>query len=111
MVLRDVTKAFDKEWRNGFKYKILRLRLPDILEKILCNFLEYRKAKINIGTKFSKDINILSGVPEGSVLSPTLYTLFTNDLSPSEYGCLHNMYADDVTQIITSPSKSVNVED
>ncbi len=106
MVLRDVTKAFDKVWHNGLKYNVLRLRLPYILEKILCSFLEYCNAKINIGTKFSKDINLLSGVPQGSVLSPTLYILFTNDLSSSGYGCLDIMYADGVTQIITSPSKS-----
>ncbi len=106
MVLRDVEKAFDKVWHNGLKYKILRLRLPDILEKTLCNFLDNRKAKINIGNDFSNIINLLSGVPQGSVLSPTMYTLFTNDLPLPEYGCTDTMYADDVTQIITSPSKS-----
>ncbi len=55
MVLRDVAKALDKVWHNGLKYKILRLGLPDILEKILCNFLDNRKAKINFGNEFSKD--------------------------------------------------------
>ncbi len=91
---------------NGLKYKILRQRLPDILEKNLCNFLDNRKTKINIGNDFSNNINLLSFVPQGSVLSPTLYTLFTNDLPLPEYGCLDTMCADDVTQLITSPSKS-----
>ena len=61
---------------------------------------------MNFGMDYSKDINLLSGVLQGSVLSSTLYTLFTNDLPLPEYGCLDIMYADDVTQIITSPSKS-----
>ncbi len=33
IVLRDVAKAFDKALHDGLKYKLLRLGLPDILEK------------------------------------------------------------------------------
>ncbi len=85
MVLRDVAKAFDKVWHNGLKYKVLKLGLPSILEKkILCNFLNNRKAKIDIGNDYSNYIT-LSGVPQGSVLSPTLYTLFTNGLPSPEH--------------------------
>ncbi len=106
MVLRDVAKAFNKVWHNDMKYKLLTLQLPSIPEKILCNFLDNRKTKINIGKEYSREIRLLSGVPQGRVLSPTVYTLFTNDLPPPEHGCLDTMYADDVTQIIISPSKS-----
>ncbi len=72
MVLRDVAKAIDKVWHNGLKYKLLKLGLLNILEKILCNFLNNRKAKINIENDYSNYITLLSGVPQGSVLSPTL---------------------------------------
>ncbi len=106
VVLRDVAKAFDKVWHNGLKFKILNLGLPSIIEKILCNFINNRKAKINIGNDYSNHIPLLSGVPQGSVLSPTLYTLFTNDLPPPEHGCIDVLYADDITQVITTQSKS-----
>ncbi len=66
MVLRDVAKAFDKVWHNGLKYKIITLGLPDIIEKLFCNFLNNRKAKINIGNKYSEDIQLFSGVLQGT---------------------------------------------
>ena len=33
IVCRDVAKAFDKVWHRGLKYKLMKLNLPDILEK------------------------------------------------------------------------------
>ncbi len=106
VVLTHVAKAFDKVWINGLKYKLLNLGLPAILQKTLCNFLDNRTATIKIGEEFSSDIELLSGVPQGSVLSPTLYTLFTTDLPPAGPGSLDILYAGDITQVITSLSKS-----
>ncbi len=92
MVLRDVAQAFDKMWHNGLKYKVVKLGIPDILENTLCTFLDNRKAIINHGNKYSKDIKLLCGIPQGSVLSPNLHITYTNDLPPPEYDHLDNMY-------------------
>ena len=55
---------------------------------------------------------MISGVPEGSLLAPVLFSLFINDLSASiSSGCL--MYADDVKKKIrqiTSPSDSQELQ-
>ncbi len=48
VVLRDVAKAFDKVWHNGLMYKLLRLKLPPILEKTLCNFWTIGKQKLKL---------------------------------------------------------------
>lgn len=45
-------------------------------------------------------------MPQGSSLSPTLYTIFTADLPPPEWGCTNVQYADDITQIISYPGVS-----
>ncbi len=66
--LRDVAKAFDKVWHNGLKYKLLHRGLPPVL--VFRTFLENRTAKISIGNEYSTDIELLSGVPQGSILSP-----------------------------------------
>ena len=52
----------------------------------------------------------MSGVPQGSCLSPTLYILYTADI-PHQHSRGINIlyYADDITQIITQEGKSRNM--
>nr|XP_027210799.1 uncharacterized protein LOC113804160 [Penaeus vannamei] len=45
---------------------------------------------------------------QGSVLSPTLYTIYTTPILPPERNSNYVMYADDITQIITHPSPRAN---
>ena len=109
VILRDVSKAFDKVWIEGLQFKISQLQFPDIITKLLNNFITERKAKIKINAYTGPEFNLLSGVPQGSSLSPTLYTIYTIDIPEAGPGTTNIQYADDITQIITYPGKSRNL--
>lgn len=87
------------------KYKILHLNLPEVAEKLLCNFLDNRNARVKVETLLGEDFEFLFGVPQGSVLSPTLFTVYTYDI-PSSHTGINISYADDITQIVPYPRKS-----
>ncbi len=106
IVLRDITKAFDKVWHPGMKSKILNLKLPVILEKFLCDFLDERRTRISVGTFLGESFDLQCGVPSGSVLSPTLLITCTHDiLLPLR--ATNISYADDISQIVGYQGKSL----
>ena len=106
IVCRDVAKAFDKVWHEGLKYKILQAGLPGIIKRILCSFLDDRSAVIKKRGIISERFNLKSGVPQGSILSPTLFIYYTSDLPRPGPGSTDVLLADDVTQIVEYPHSS-----
>ena len=106
VVTRDISKAFDKVWHKGLKYKLINIQLPDIYVKLLSSFLDNRTAHITIKSYNGPPIPLLSGVPQGSNISPTLFSIYTADLPQPGPNCTHIAYADDVTQIISYPGRS-----
>ena len=109
VVQRDIQKAFDKVWHQGLQYKILQLGLPPPIEKVLCNFIVNRKAKISVGNHMGEEWELESGVPQGSCLSPTLFACYTADIPDPGHDAENIIFADDITQIISYPNKSVRM--
>ena len=101
IICRDISKAFDKVWHAGMIYKILQQGLPIIYEKILSNYLNNRKVKIRDNNETGEDISIKSGVPQGGILSPTLFILYTADIPQTPEHTINIAYADDITQVVT----------
>ena len=105
LLLRDVSKAFDRVWHLGLKYKILHLGLPVPVEHLLCDFLEDRTARIRVGDHLGPVFPLATKVSQGSVLSPSLYSIYTSDCPVSDAG-INVLYADDVSQVVFHPSRS-----
>ena len=60
---------------------------------------------MRVNNSLSGEIQLLSGVPQGSILSPTLYILFTADIPSPGPGTLDVLFADDIAQIIIYPGR------
>ena len=76
----DISQAFDKVWHEGLIYKLIEHNLPVYLIKWIHFYLEDRIFCVRIITASSKYKKIECGVPQGAVLSPTLFSLYINDI-------------------------------
>ena len=90
----DFSKAFDLV---SHKHLLLKLQKHGINGQIgnwIKAFLENRKQRVVIRGCKSDELNVLSGVPQGSVLGPILFLIFINDL-PKCTTCPVCLFADD----------------
>jgi len=90
----DVAEAFDRVWHKGLLYKIRFLLAPLFLT--IESFLLSRSFQARCEDELSATQHINAEVPQGSILAPTLYNLFTSDIPHSNNSTLAT-FADDTT--------------
>ena len=78
-VFFDIQSAFDKVWHEGLLYKLVKLKVPHYLVRIVEAFLRERTFVVKVNGMFSSVKMIRAGVPQGGVLSPTLFSIYIND--------------------------------
>ena len=79
-ILMDLSKAFDTINRPLLLAKLHTYRFRKQALAVICSYLSDRKWGIKINNVFSSWKDLILGVPEGSVLGPSLFNNYLNDL-------------------------------
>ncbi|KAL1116709.1 hypothetical protein AAG570_005181 [Ranatra chinensis] len=96
----DVAQAFDRVWHRGLLWKIKSL-VPSTYCLILLSYLSDPSFIVIHGSSQSPYFPIKAGVPQGSILSPLLYSLYTSDV-PQHPATLLASFAHDTAILSTN---------
>ena len=94
VIYLDFKKAFDSVPHHRLVKKLEAYGIANNLLLWIEDFLSNRTQKVIVGGEESKSSKVVSGIPQGSVLGPTLFTIFINDL-PECVSSICKIFADD----------------
>ena len=93
----DLTAAFDTVNHNVLLSKIVRSTLPEATCRWLSNYLRGRQSVTSCRGLKSKARIVHTGVPQGSKMSPTLFSFYLADMPRPTEPVKRICYADDIT--------------
>ncbi|MCP4458353.1 MAG: reverse transcriptase family protein, partial [Cytophagales bacterium] len=107
----DFAKAFDSVNHDIILRKLkYHFKVDGAMLKFLVNYLQNRMQRVVIDQHMSSVAQVISGVPQGSILGPLLFVLFIDDMhSVVSPGTNIALYADDtkIWRTISSSADSV----
>jgi hypothetical protein len=99
-VFLDIKSDFDTTWHSGLLYKLSKLEFSTSLIKLISSFLSQHKFRVSVQREMSTPREIQAGVPQGSILSPTLYNMYISDV-PKASGAYLAIFANDISLYVT----------
>jgi hypothetical protein len=105
----DLSKCFDTINHGILLEKLKYYGILNQQHKWFTSYLNERSQVVVCNNKLSDKAEISIGVPQGSVLGPILFLLFSNDLPNSVHSGSCNMFADDTILYVNAESE-IDVE-
>ena len=106
----DFQKAFDTVPHHRLLRKLENLGINGKTLAMISDFLSGRTFQARVGDSLSQTYEVMSGVPQGSVLGPLLFLIYINDL-PEDIKRHISLFADDVKMLTKSSAMNINQQD
>ena len=93
-VALDISQAFNRVRHTGLFHKLKSHGISDQIFGLISSFLSNRRLWVVLNEKSSQEYPVNAGVTQGSILGPTLFLVYINDL-PDDVICNIAIYAGD----------------
>jgi hypothetical protein len=95
MAILDFSKAFDRVPHKRLATKLEFYGIRHGMKRWLENLLSHRRQRVAVDGVLSQECEVLSGVPQGTVIGPLLFLLFINDITDNIKHSQLRLFADD----------------
>ena len=112
MAILDFSKAFHKVSHRRLSHKLEYYGIIGNTQNWINSFLKDRKQQVEVNNATSDIAPVTSGVPQGTVLGPTLFLIYINDIADDITSTIR-LFADDCVlyQTIHNTSDQLALQD